>query len=462
MGGDSNPRNPSRKEGSALTLWKSAFLAVNAVKTVLACSYFCSYSSRMASVWKHPKSKYWSVCYTLADGRRVKESAKLTSRSMAERVAAVLETEARAGLSERDARALAERLHERCGLNEPRARELVARLYERLGGRSLARATVTEFFERWLARKKVEVAPATARKYAEAKTHFLSHLGGAASRDIAAITRRDIAAFRDDLATRLAVGSVNVALKIVRIAFEDALKEKLVGTNEAKTIPVLKASAGKTGRRPFTEKELRLILDLASTEWRAMILTGFYGGGQRLGDIARLTWQNADLAREELRFITRKTGRTQNIPMVPVLHQCLAALPSSDDPKAPVFPHAAALLRASKDEHVGSLSNEFHELLVEAGLAQSRSHKGTGKGRGGRREIGELGFHSLRHTFTSWAKSSGIGSAIVQDIVGHDSAAVSANYTHIDDATKRAALVGLPDLTKPPKAAKPASVAPEE
>jgi hypothetical protein len=69
----------------------------------------------MASVWKHPKSKYWSVCYTMADGRRVKESAKLTSRSMAERVAAVLETEARAGLSERDARAFADRLHERCG-----------------------------------------------------------------------------------------------------------------------------------------------------------------------------------------------------------------------------------------------------------------------------------------------------------------------------------------------------------
>jgi integrase len=266
---------------------------------------------------------------------------------------------------------------------------------------------------------------------------------------MASITSREVAAFRDSLATRLAVGTVNIILKIIRIVFEDAHKEKLVGSNEAKTVSVLKASADKAARRPFTEKELRRVLELASPEWRAMILTGFYAGGQRLGDVARLTWQNADLAREEIRFVTRKTRRAQVVPMVPVLHQCLSALPSSDDPKAPVFPHALSRLRASKGEHIGALSNEFHDLLMEAGLAHAHSHERTGKGHGGRREVGELGFHSLRHTFTSWAKSAGIGSAIVQDIVGHDSEAISAHYTTIDDASKRAALSGLPDLTKP-------------
>jgi hypothetical protein len=35
-------------------------------------------------------------------------------------------------------------------------------------------------------------------------------------------------------------------------------------------------------------------------------------------------------------------------------------------------------------------------------------------------------------------------------MVGHESAAVSACYTHIDDATKRAALSKLPDFTKAP------------
>lgn len=180
-----------------------------------------------------------------------------------------------------------------------------------------------------------------------------------------------------------------------------------------------------------------------------MILTGFYAGGQRLGDVARLTWQNVDLVNGEIRFVTQKTRRVQVIPIYPALLTCLSALSSTDDPKAPVFPKAMALVHASKGGRVGALSNEFHELLVEAGLASPHSHKRTGEGRSARRKMGELGFHSLRHTFTSWAKSVGIGNAIVQDIVGHDSAAISEHYTTIDDATKRTALGALPDLTAP-------------
>ena len=136
----------------------------------------------MASVWKHPKSKYWSACYTLADGRRVKESAKLTNRTSAQRLANALESEARAGLSERDARALAARLHERCGLSEHHARKMISALFARLGGRSLAAASVADYFAQWLARKKAEVAPGTARKYGEVSRHFLAFLGDGARR----------------------------------------------------------------------------------------------------------------------------------------------------------------------------------------------------------------------------------------------------------------------------------------
>jgi integrase len=410
----------------------------------------------MASVWKHPKSKYWSVCYDLADGRRVKESAKLTNRTKAVRVATALETEARAGLSERDARGLSARLHERYGLSETHAARMVSALYQRLGGRSLAASSVADFFAQWLARKTAEVAPGTARKYGEVSRHFLVFLGDGARRDLASIQSREIAAFRDHLASRLAVGTANIALKIVRIVFGDAAKAKLVSGNEAASVPILKASTERAARRPFTDAELRRLLAVAPPEWRAMILTGFYAGGQRLGDVARFTWQNVDLANGELRFVTRKTGRSQVIPIAPPLLTCLAALPSSDDPKAPVFPHARALLNASKNEHVGALSNEFHELLVEAGLAVPHVHHRTGEGRSARRKMGALGFHSLRHTFTSWAKSVGIGSAIVQDMVGHDSAAISAHYTTIDAATKRTALDSLPDLTAPAKARKTA------
>jgi integrase len=96
----------------------------------------------------------------------------------------------------------------------------------------------------------------------------------------------------------------------------------------------------------------------------------------------------------------------------------------------------------------GALSGQFYRVMVAAGLVPHRSHhtQGQAGGRSGKRTPGELSFHSLRHTATSLMKNAGISSAIVQDIIGHESAAVSAHYTHIDGDAKRSALAALPDL----------------
>ncbi len=386
----------------------------------------------MASVWRHPNSRFWTACYTLPNGQRVKKSTKLADRKKALQVAAVLEMEAARGLTEKQARALA------------------AHLFERLGGGNLREEKVREFFDRWLQRKAGEVAPGTLRKYRETANHFLGFIGdGGRKRDLASITARDVAAFRDDLARRLSVGTVNCALKVVRVAFAEAVRAHLIGANEAANVSVLVRSRAEAMRRSFSIAELRQLLAVASQEWRAMILAGLYSGGQRLGDVARWTWHNVDLGEGEIRFRTRKTGRHQVIPITPQLHAILAALPSSDDPGSPVFPAAAAVLAKGKAEHVGSLSNQFHSLLVASGLAAARKHKSTGKGRSARRTTGALGFHSLRHAATSWMKTAGAADAIVQDIVGHDSAESSEHYTHIDAASKRAALARLPDFTLP-------------
>lgn len=123
------------------------------------------------------------------------------------------------------------------------------------------------------------------------------------------------------------------------------------------------------------------------------------------------------------------------------------SLPSTDNPKDFVFPNTAATLKASKNEHTAALSNAFYEILVQAGLADARTHQRTGSGRSARRKLSELSFHSLRHSATSLMKNAGISAPIVQDIVGHESEAISANYTHIDEQTKRLALDSLPDIS---------------
>src|SRR5436190_22041561 len=85
--------------------------------------------------------------------------------------------------------------------------------------------------------------------------------------------------------------------------------------------------------------------------------------------------------------------------------------------------------------------------MADAGLVESRKHKSNGKGRSSRRAFNELSFHSLRHTATSLMKNAGISPAIVQDIIGHDSPAISAHYTHVEDASKRHAIESMPNIT---------------
>ena len=41
----------------------------------------------MASLWKHPKSKFWTACYTNREGKQVKRSTKQTKRKEALTVA---------------------------------------------------------------------------------------------------------------------------------------------------------------------------------------------------------------------------------------------------------------------------------------------------------------------------------------------------------------------------------------
>jgi integrase len=86
--------------------------------------------------------------------------------------------------------------------------------------------------------------------------------------------------------------------------------------------------------------------------------------------------------------------------------------------------------------------------MAKAGMVAAKRHRASenSAGRSGRRQHSQISFHSLRHTTISLMKNAGISPAIVQDIIGHESEAISANYTHIDQVSKRLALNSMPDV----------------
>ena len=265
-----------------------------------------------------------------------------------------------------------------------------------------------------------------------------------AKRDLATLQESDVARFRDREAKELSRSTANLGVKVLRICFGEAVRQGLLTTNPAAGVKLLK-SATESKRRAFTLHEIKRILRACGDdqEWRGLVLFGLYLG-QRLGDLAKLTWRAVDLTNGEIAFSTRKTGRRIVLPLVQPLADYLASLPASDNPNAFIFPRAATAKRTA------SLSNQFRDILVAAGLVEPRprGHKTTGKGRDQAREASEISFHSLRHSAVTMLKAAGVSDFITREIVGHESAAVSRQYTHLTTDDKRAAMQRLPDVTR--------------
>lgn len=384
----------------------------------------------MASLTRKSTSRFFIACFTDADGRQVQRSTKLTDRRKAQVMAEQWEKAARLAREKR--------------LGEAQARKVIADIYEELNGAPLASSTAREFLAKWAESRKADTAKGTWTAYAQIAREFTAFLDSRADLDLSQVTSRDIARYRDSILARASAASANKHLKYLRVALGQARKDGFIQTNPAADVDTLRRPvADRQRRRPFTLPELRRVLDAAAGEWRGMLLFGLYTG-QRLADLARLTWQNLDLTRRELRLVAAKTGRRVIIPLARPLLDHIATLDATDDNDAPLFPGIAA-----QAADPSRLSRQFHAILADAGLVESApvTHAGTGKGRNAKRKLSPLSFHSLRHTATSFLKNAGAANSIAQDIIGHDTAAVSDLYTHADEAAKRRAIDSMPDIT---------------
>jgi integrase len=382
----------------------------------------------MAFLWKHPNSKNWTARFYDSDGKRRNRStfleAKEKNRKAALKIADSYEAAAK---GQRTARQI---------------RRVILDLHEQATGEELESATVREQVKKWLARKAAATKSSTQTFYQRASSNFLRFLGDKADKDISEITRDDITGFRDHEAERVAAKTANQALKCVRMFFKDAMRDKLIAEDPTEFVEAVRREQA-TELRPFTMSELGAVISVADSEWKSLIYFGVYTG-QRLGDLVRLTWQNLDLERNEIRLVTGKTGRRQIIPIAAPLLKHIESLPAGDEPDQPIHPRAFDTLE--QQGRTGSLSNQFTDVLVQAGLREKKNHKSTGKGRGARRERNPLTFHSLRRTATTLLHEAGIPAAVVQQLIGHDSEAIHQTYVSIGSVALKEAADSLPQI----------------
>lgn len=214
-------------------------------------------------------------------------------------------------------------------------------------------------------------------------------------------------------------------------------------------------------RREFTLDELRRIQSAAASmggDWPLLIAIATYTG-LRLGDAICLAWHEVDLKRGIIQLCPRKTrkfGKMVTIPLHPHLLSMLA-LRASESPAALsaaedfVMPE---IVRLYREEH-WRIDNGLKTLFSAAGIRTSVRIAGR------RQNTPDATFHSLRHTFVSFAANAGVPLSVIASIVGHSSTAMTRHYYHENEQVLRKAIEAIPTITantslpRPPSPAAP-------
>jgi integrase len=387
----------------------------------------------MASLHKQKSKPNWFCAFTTPDGNRHFKSTGTTDKKQAQEICRAW---AKASLYGEK-------------LNADKARDIIASGVADVmaaTGESLPSSTIREWCKRWLEIKEIENEKTTHTRYEQAIRVWLEFLGSSADKNLESLTTNSLLKFRDYCANKSSIGSTNTNLRILRACINSARQQGLIGSNPASLVKSLK-ERGESKRREMKLEEIQRVLKVCEkTEWRGLVLVGLYTG-QRLGDCARLTWQQVDLVNNTISFVTQKTGKRLSLGLAEPLQEYLHELPSADDSRASVFPRLAELCK----NETAPLSRSFaEEVLIPAGLisARTKNHAASGKGRKTKRHVNEVTFHSLRHSFVTMLKATGASNALAQMIVGHDSVAVNAHYTHLSAKDTIQSISKLPDVTK--------------
>jgi integrase len=239
-------------------------------------------------------------------------------------------------------------------------RETLAELYREIYGEALPVATIRKFVEGWLKNKKPEVTTSTYAFYEKSTTKFLEFLGPAADLDLASLTRTTLVEFRNYVAAKHSPVTTHADLKTIKMICRAAKRDGYIVEDPAEFVDTVRNDS-EDSRRPFTIPEIQRVISAADAEWQSMIKFGLYTG-QRLADVALLTWDSVDLERNEIRLRTRKTNRRLIIPIAAPLRSHLDSLPMTDEPGAPLHPKAYGTMK--RQGKSGNLSNQFAEAVA--------------------------------------------------------------------------------------------------
>lgn len=271
----------------------------------------------------------------------------------------------------------------------------------------------------------------SANNHRTASTLFLRYLGHLANKSLDSLSAADCKDFFKQQIARVSFGTVRQYRRLLHAQFQQAVYDELIDRNPITGVQlhriIPKTQQKKNEREPFTPEEMNIILTKIPAPWSELCALSFYTGGQRLGDICNLRWENIDMKNKRITFTTSKTAKKIPQPMSSSVYRILL---NKTHESEYVFPEEHKRYTSSK----GSMSVEFTAILRSLGILKSQTSASG-------RRFSVKSFHSIRHTVVSMLRSSGhISVDLCREIVGHDSEAIERAYYHASNDDRSRAI----------------------
>jgi integrase len=215
--------------------------------------------------------------------------------------------------------------------------------------------------------------------------------------------------------------TVRHALCLVRQAFNKAMVWRL-GTGENPCKGVAFPIPNNARQRFLNQEEaVRLLKALRQRSPQvARIATMSLYGGLRLGEVLGLTWSNVDLKNGIIMVQDTKNSESRPIFITEPIRQVLYEVGSGEPDEL--------LFKSKTGNPVQWLSKSFaatvNELKLNEGISDPRER---------------VSFHTLRHTYASWAVMAGVPLYVVGKALGHRTLTMTARYSHLAPDSHRAA-----------------------
>lgn len=186
---------------------------------------------------------------------------------------------------------------------------------------------------------------------------------------------------------------------------------------------IQKAPRIRMGREPegrlrwLTPEEATKLLEAckkSKNPYLHTVVTIALNTGARKAEVLGLTWDRVDFARGVVLFDKTKSGRRREVPMNRAVYDVLSAIRGRD----------GCVFQKTNGAAWGNIRTAFERAVDAAGIEDFR-------------------FHDLRHTAASWLVQRGRSLKEVQELLGHQTFAMTLRYAHLSPDRLRDAVAAL-------------------